>query len=70
MLLQLQYNDINQGRCGECGDEWSLPRPRDNDEGGLYGNNIIAGTYKAGDVNYSTKNVNKTNFVNIFYYFS
>jgi len=50
VLLQLQYNDINQGRCGECGDEWSLPRPRDNDEGGLYGNNIIAGTYKAGDV--------------------
>jgi len=27
-----------------------LPRPRDNDEGGLYGNNIIAGNYKAGDV--------------------
>jgi hypothetical protein len=32
-----------------------LPRPRDNDEGGLYGNNIIAGNYKAGNVYNSNK---------------
>lgn len=37
-ILQVQHDEVNQGRCGECGDEWSLPRPRDNDEGGLYGN--------------------------------
>lgn len=41
----VQFNSINQGRCGECGDEWSLPRPRANDEGGIYGTGIIGQTY-------------------------
>lgn len=43
-----QYNSINQGRCGECGDEWSLARPRSNDEGGHYGTGTIGQTYKSG----------------------
>jgi hypothetical protein len=35
-VVQVQYFDeVNQGRCGECGDEWKLARPRPNDEGGL-----------------------------------
>ena len=41
---------MNQGRCGECGDEWSIPRPRQNDEGGKYGKGIIARNYTQGDV--------------------
>jgi len=45
-----QYNEINQGRCGECGDEWSLTRPRLNDEGGLYGTGTIGKTYIEGQV--------------------
>ncbi|KAK4001909.1 uncharacterized protein LOC123471061 [Daphnia magna] len=44
----VQHNSINKGRCGECGDEWSLPRPRANDEGGLYGTGTIGQTYKTG----------------------
>ena len=40
----------NQGRCGECGDQWALPRPRPNDEGGLYGNGIIVATYTQGSL--------------------
>ena len=47
---QVQFNGVNQGRCGECGDEWSLPRPRSNDEGGPYGNGVIGKTYKQGSV--------------------
>lgn len=47
---QNQYNEINQGRCGECGDEWSLTRPRLNDEGGLYGTGTIGKTYIEGQV--------------------
>jgi len=42
---QVQYNDVNQGRCGECGDIWSDPRPRANDEGGKYGKGIIVANY-------------------------
>ncbi len=46
----MQHNEINRGRCGECGDEWSLPRPRPNEEGGRYGNSIISHTYSQGQV--------------------
>jgi len=45
-----QYDEVNQGRCGECGDEWSLPRPRLHDEGGLYGTGIIGATYQQGEL--------------------
>lgn len=47
---QVTYNEKNKGRCGECGDEWSLPRPRPNDEGGMYGTGIIGRTYNRGAV--------------------
>lgn len=50
--MQVQYNEINQGRCGECGDEWNLARPRANDEGGLYGTGIIGQTYEQASVKY------------------
>ena len=49
-LPQVQYNEVNQGRCGECGDEWGLARPRPNDEGGLYGTGIIGRNYTEGQV--------------------
>ena len=45
-----QYDDVNQGRCGECGDEWKLQRPRPNEEGGQYGRGIIGKKYKAEEV--------------------
>lgn len=51
---QVQFNSINQGRCGECGDEWSLPRPRANDEGGIYGTGIIGQTYAQASVSAPT----------------
>jgi len=47
---QVQYDKVNQGRCGECGDEWSLPRPRLHDEGGKYGQGIIGATFKQGEM--------------------
>ncbi|XP_014217688.2 uncharacterized protein LOC106646160 [Copidosoma floridanum] len=31
----------NKGNCGPCGDDWSKPRPRDNENGGKYGRGII-----------------------------
>lgn len=46
----VQYNGINKGRCGECGDEWSIPRPRPNDEGGMYWTGKIAQSYKKGNL--------------------
>lgn len=49
-FLKAQYNVVNEGRCGECGDEWSLERPRPNEEGGPYSRGIIANKYTAGDV--------------------
>ena len=50
LFFQTQYNVNNQGRCGECGDQWALPRPRHNDEGGLYGNGIIVASYTQGSL--------------------
>jgi len=48
----VQYDEVNQGRCGECGDEWNLPRPRLHDEGGQFGKGIIGATFKQGEVNH------------------
>lgn len=62
-LLKVQFNGVNQGRCGECGDEWSLPRPRSNDEGGLYGTGIIGKTYKQGSVRIKYKFIFKYQLV-------
>ncbi|XP_071650091.1 uncharacterized protein [Temnothorax longispinosus] len=38
----------NGGKCGECGDDYSLPRPRPNENGGIYGTGVIVQKYKAG----------------------
>ncbi|XP_057377318.1 uncharacterized protein LOC130698646 [Daphnia carinata] len=54
---EAQHNSINQGRCGECGDEWRLERPRSNDEGGIYHTGIIGQTYTEGSVVRITVNV-------------
>jgi len=40
----------NGGRCGECGDSWDLPRPRDNEHGGKYGRGIIVKNYTCGEI--------------------
>ncbi|XP_011875168.1 PREDICTED: uncharacterized protein LOC105566064 [Vollenhovia emeryi] len=40
----------NGGKCGECGDNYSLPRPRPNENGGIYGSGVIVQKYKAGSV--------------------
>ncbi|KAF4527215.1 hypothetical protein B566_EDAN006141 [Ephemera danica] len=45
--LQVQWM-MYDGKCGECGDEYGLPRPRSNENGGTYGLGIITRRYKAG----------------------
>ncbi|XP_043285751.1 uncharacterized protein [Venturia canescens] len=41
-------NIQNKGRCGVCGDVFSMPQPRENENGGKYGKGIIVKTYQAG----------------------
>lgn len=36
--------------CGVCGDPFTDATPRPNEHGGLYGQGIISGQYKAGQV--------------------
>ncbi|KAF7418619.1 hypothetical protein HZH68_001272 [Vespula germanica] len=43
----IQY-EKNNGNCGECGDDWSLPRPRPNENGGIYGTGLIVKKYTEG----------------------
>lgn len=43
----VQHNK-NGGKCGECGDDYSLPRPRSNENGGIYGSGVIVQKYKEG----------------------
>jgi len=38
----------NGGKCGECGDAWHLPKPRDNEGGGKFSREIITGNYQRG----------------------
>ncbi|XP_018372860.1 PREDICTED: uncharacterized protein LOC108767449 [Trachymyrmex cornetzi] len=38
----------NGGKCGECGDNYALSRPRPNENGGIYGTGVIVQKYKAG----------------------
>ena len=45
----MQYNS-NGGRCGVCGDDWSDPRPRSNELGGLYGEGFIVQNYTKNSV--------------------
>ncbi|KAJ8912611.1 hypothetical protein NQ315_000480 [Exocentrus adspersus] len=37
-------------KCGVCGDPYTAPRPRDNENTGTYGRGIIAKTYQSGSV--------------------
>ncbi|GBL98538.1 hypothetical protein AVEN_111648-1 [Araneus ventricosus] len=48
-LQQTQWN-INKGKCGVCGDPYNAPHPRDHEAGGIYGNGIITGKYKSGQI--------------------
>ncbi|XP_049782471.1 uncharacterized protein LOC126184141 [Schistocerca cancellata] len=40
----------NGGRCGECGDDYSLERPRPQENGGEFGLAVIAATYERASV--------------------
>ncbi|EZA61439.1 hypothetical protein DMN91_003714 [Ooceraea biroi] len=40
----------NGGKCGLCGDDYKIPPPRANENGGLYGTGTIVQTYKAGQM--------------------
>jgi hypothetical protein len=41
--LQVQWYE-NGGKCGECGDNYALKRPRPNENGGTFGTGIIVAT--------------------------
>lgn len=47
---QAVQHQKNGGKCGICGDEWSLPQPRPNENGGRYGKGVIVKQYNAGAV--------------------
>nr|XP_031845677.1 uncharacterized protein LOC116432652 [Nomia melanderi] len=47
-------HDQNGGRCGLCGDNFALPQPRPNENGGIYGTGYIVERYSRGQ----TINVN------------
>lgn len=47
MPLQSQW-ERNHGKCGLCGDDYSLPPPRPNELGGLYGEGVIVKSYSTG----------------------
>ncbi|PBC33820.1 hypothetical protein APICC_03207 [Apis cerana cerana] len=47
--IDIQYGQ-NAGRCGECGDDYAIPRPRPNENGGLYGTGVIVKRYKTNQV--------------------
>jgi hypothetical protein len=38
--FQVQWYE-NDGKCGECGDDYALERPRPNENGGIFGTGII-----------------------------
>ncbi|XP_068209369.1 uncharacterized protein [Palaemon carinicauda] len=45
---KLHYS--NGGRCGVCGDDWSLPQPRPHERGGQFGQGVITANYTEGQV--------------------
>jgi hypothetical protein len=47
--LEEQYERWG-GRCGTCGDSWGLPRPRPHEQGGQFGEGILARNYTQGQV--------------------
>ncbi|XP_046402637.1 uncharacterized protein LOC124168442 [Ischnura elegans] len=38
----------NGGRCGPCGDDFSMPRPRMNENTGVYGRGVVSKTFTSG----------------------
>ncbi|XP_022655374.1 uncharacterized protein LOC111247988 [Varroa destructor] len=40
-----RQHNVNEGRCGICGDAWDTPTPRENEDGGLYGTRRVYRTY-------------------------
>ncbi|XP_034945508.1 uncharacterized protein, partial [Chelonus insularis] len=38
----------NKGKCGPCGDDYSLKQPRPNENGGKFGKRVIVKTYTEG----------------------
>lgn len=45
--MQAQHS-LNGGKCGLCGDDYALPRPRANELGGTYGQGVIVKSYQQG----------------------
>ncbi|XP_003696457.1 uncharacterized protein LOC100865713 [Apis florea] len=45
--IDIQYGQ-NKGKCGECGDDYAVSRPRSNENGGLYGTGVIVKRFKLG----------------------
>ncbi|XP_069672283.1 uncharacterized protein [Periplaneta americana] len=64
--FQVQWNQ-NGGKCGECGDDYALPRPRPNENTGTYGTGIVVQKYKAGST-ITTVNRITANHWGSFYY--
>lgn len=40
----------NDGKCGECGDAFDVPKPRPHEYGGKWGQGVIVRRYKPGSV--------------------
>lgn len=45
--LQIQWY-VNDGKCGLCGDDYRLEKPRPHENGGDYGSGVIVSLYKVG----------------------
>ncbi|CAL7951135.1 unnamed protein product [Xylocopa violacea] len=43
----IQYEQ-NEGKCGECGDDYAMLRPRPHENGGIYGTGVIVRNYTIG----------------------
>ncbi|XP_023246709.1 uncharacterized protein LOC106644008 [Copidosoma floridanum] len=43
-------HEKNGGKCGPCGDDWSKPQPRDNENGGTYGQGVIVRRFGSGNM--------------------
>lgn len=47
--FNVQY-ELNEGKCGVCGDPWNERTPRAHEDFGTYGKGIITGNYTNGQV--------------------
>ncbi|XP_072387322.1 uncharacterized protein [Diabrotica undecimpunctata] len=43
-------NEVNDGKCGVCGDPYTDPHPQANENTGFYGQGIVVKTYEPGSV--------------------